>query len=100
MDWDLACEEIANNFSLHEKQFNRFLCKYQATLSDEILKRVRQAIRACSDGRFCFYWHSGMEEPIGNDDAIKNADELFEAINEANEMLRKEVHEMISVPST
>ncbi|QEM69517.1 hypothetical protein FO488_16030 [Geobacter sp. FeAm09] len=100
MDWDEACEAIALGFSAHEKALNDFLCEYQSTLSDEILKRIRSAISACSDGQFEFYWDSEQQEPIANKTAKEKATELYDALDGAVEMLRKEVHEMISMPRT
>ncbi|TGU71419.1 hypothetical protein E4633_13905 [Geomonas terrae] len=98
MDWDDACEIIASGFSSHEKALNDFLCEYQSTLSDEILKRVRGAISACSDGHFEFYWDSKQQEPVCTKTAREKATELYDALDVAVEMLRKEVHEMISMP--
>ena len=99
MDWDDASEIIANSFSKHEDALDKFLCEYQSTLSPEILKRIRQAISACSEGNFEFYWNSSSADAMPNETAKKKAGELYDALNEAVEMLRIEVHEMISVPS-
>lgn len=99
MDWDEASEEIASSFSQHEDQLDKFLCEYQSTLSPEILERVRSAITACSDGRFEFYWDSTAQDAKCTDTAREKASELYKALNEAVEMLRKEVHNMISAPN-
>ena len=98
MQWDEASEVIAASFSNHENVLDEFLCEYQSTLSPEILMRVRNAISACSAGSFEFYWNSSLHDAVPNDTAKKKAGELYDALNEAVEMLRKEVHEMISVP--
>ncbi len=90
-----------HHHSLHTNDaLNNFLCEYQSTLSPKILQRVRHAISACSDGQFEFYWDSLRHDAICTNTAKEKANELFEALDEAVEMLRKEVHEMISVPNT
>ena len=99
MDWDDASEEIAASFSQHEDKLDYFLCEYQSTLSPAILDRVRKAINACSDGRFEFYWDASAEDAVCTNTAREKASELYKALNEAVEMLRKEVHDMISVPN-
>lgn len=98
MGWDEACEEIAASFRKHEDALDEFLCEYQSTLSAEILKRVRNAINSCSDGRFEFYWDSSAQDAVCSDTAREKASELYKALFEAVEMLRKEVHGMISLP--
>lgn len=100
MDWDDAIEAIASSFSQHENKLDDFLCEYQSTLSPQILSRVRRAINACSDGRFEFYWDSSALDAVCTDSAKEKASELYYALNEAVEMLREEVHNMISVPKT
>ncbi len=100
MDWDEACEEIAASFSRHEDKLDDFLCEYQSTLSPEILERVRNSISACSDGRFEFYWDSPAQDALCTNTAKEKASKIYGALNEAVEMLRKEVHDMISVPNT
>lgn len=100
MDWDEASEVIASSFSAHEDALDKFLCEYQSTLSPKILQRVRNAISACSDGQFEFYWDSSRRDAIYTNTAKEKAGELYDALNEAVEILRKEVHEMISVPNT
>ncbi len=99
MDWDEVSEEIAASFSEHEDALDKFLCEYQSTLSPEILRRIRDAINACSDGRFEFYWDSSAQDAVCTSTAKEKASELYDALNEAVEMLRKEVHDMISVPN-
>jgi len=100
MEWSEACEEIASSFSAHEKALDEFLCNYQSTLSDEILERVKRAVSACSDGGFEFYWSSSMDEPACSETGKDKADELYNALSEAVDLLRKEVNEMISLPNT
>lgn len=100
MDWEEARVEIASSFSQHEDKLDEFLCEYQSTLSPAILQRVRNAISACSDGRFAFYWDSFEQDAVCSNTAIEKASELHEALNEAVEMLRKEVHDMISAPKS
>jgi hypothetical protein len=99
MDWYEASEDIASSFRKHEDKLDNFLCEYQSTLSPEILTRVRSAINACSDGRFEFYWDSAAQNAVCTDTAREKAEELYNALNEAVEMLRKEVHDMISIPN-
>ena len=98
MEWDDACEEIASSFSKHQVALNEFLCEYQSTLSFEILKRVRKATVACADGNYEFYWDQQIQNEVCTDSAKEKANELYEALQVAVEMLREEVHEMISVP--
>jgi hypothetical protein len=100
MDWDEACEEIASSFSKHEKALDKFLCDYQSTLSSQVLTRVKKAISACSDGQFEFYWDSSISDAVCTGTARENANELYKALSEAVELIRKEVHEMISVKNT
>ena len=99
MDWAEACEVIAASFSQHEDKLDEFLCEYQSTLSPVILERVRNAINACSNGKFEFYWDSSAQDAVFTKTAREKASELYEALSEAVEMLRKEVHDMISVPN-
>jgi len=96
MEWDEASEEIALSFGKHEDALDEFLCEYQSTLSPGILERIRKAINACSDGRFEYYWDSVAEDVSCNETAKEKATELYEALKEAVELLREEVHEMIS----
>ncbi|MGV8887994.1 MAG: hypothetical protein ACOH2P_08080 [Pseudomonas sp.] len=99
MDWDEASEEIALSFSKHEEALDEFLCEYQSTLSPKILERVRDAISACSDGRFEYYWDSVKQDAACNETAKEKASELYKVLFEAVELLRKEVHDMISGPN-
>lgn len=94
MDWEEACTQISSSFSSHETALNEFLSEYQATLTDETLKRVKKAVSACSDGRCNFYW----DDPQYEANSYEKANELFKSVEEAVEILRKEVHEMISTP--
>jgi len=45
-------------------------------------------------------WDSSTQDAVYTDTAKEKADELCNALNEVVEVLRKEVHEMISVPHT
>ncbi|PQJ84543.1 hypothetical protein [Aliivibrio sifiae] len=99
MDWDDAKEEIASSFEVYEKALDEFLCEYQATLSADVLKRICDAVSACSKGQFGYYWKPYDSSPTCTQSAKDNASELLEAIDEAAELLRKEVHSLISVPS-
>ena len=99
MDWDEACEEIASSFSRHENALDDFLCEYQATLSKEILTRVKNAISACSDGQFEFYWDATINHALPTNNAKDNANELYNALNEAVELLRIEVNDMVTKQS-
>ncbi len=98
MDFHEACEEIASSFSNHENMLDDFLCEYQATLSPEILNKIRAAITACSNGKFGFDWDSSSEDVVCTRTAIENAELLYTAVYEAVEMLREEVHDMITFP--
>ncbi|KGR32635.1 hypothetical protein OA39_05000 [Vibrio campbellii] len=95
MDWEEACIQISSSFEIYEKELNEFLCEYQATLTDDILKRIKKAISACSDGSYAFYW----DAPQFDTNSYEKANELFDSIQEAVEILRREVHEMISTPA-
>ena len=97
MDWEDACEEIASSFSQHEEALYIFLCEYQATLSTDILIRVKSAITACSEGRFEFDWDSSGQSTVPSKSGKEKADELYKVLNEAVEILRAEVFEMIAL---
>ncbi|WP_102418342.1 hypothetical protein [Vibrio cyclitrophicus] len=94
MGWEEACIQISSSFSTHETALNEFLSEYQATLTDETLKRIKKAVSACSDGRCNFYWDDSQFDA----NSYEKANELFKSVEEAVEILRKEVHEMISTP--
>ncbi len=100
MDIHDAFEQIASSFPSHEKALDEFLCEYQATLSPKILERVRSAISACSDGKFEYYWDNRNDEPVTSRTAIQKAEELYQALSDATEELREELHEMISSPAS
>ena len=95
MDWGEVSEAIASSFREHEGALDSFLCEYQATLSQEILDRIQSAITACSDGKFEFYMDSSAHDVVCTNTAREKASELYNALEEAIELLRKEVHEMI-----
>jgi len=99
MDWDDVSQDIASSFRQHEDKLDNFLCEYQSTLSPEILIRIQSAINACSDGKFEFYFNSSASDVVCTDTAKDKAVELYDALEEAVEMLRKEVHDMISLPN-
>jgi hypothetical protein len=99
MDWGDVSEDIASSFSQYEDKLDNFLCEYQSTLSQEILIRIQRAITACSDGRFEFYFDSSAHDVVCTNTAREKAAELYDALDEAVEMLRKEVHDMISLPN-
>lgn len=99
LDWSDVCEEIVSRFSKHEATLDEFLCEYQATLSPAVLKRLRRAVISCADGQFELYWDLKAQDPKHTKTAIDKANELYESLNEAVDMLRNEVHVMISTQS-
>lgn len=95
MDWHEACEQIAYDFSAYEKKLNNFMCEYHATLSEDIYERIHKAISACAIGNSGVTIASTDQPPICNETATQKASELFDALQEAVDMLRKEVQDMI-----
>ncbi len=98
MGWDEACDGIAESFEKHEDVLGNFLCDYQATLSTESLDKVKRAINLCSQGKFSFKWDGDMERELPTYSSLDNANKLFDVLNETVEILRNEVHDLISIP--
>jgi hypothetical protein len=97
-EFDEVIPHIADCFDQHEAELVDFLCEYQATLSNDVLHKIRTAISACSDGKFGFYWTDDKTGgPTCTPEAGEMATVLVKTIREATESLRKEVHEMITV---
>lgn len=88
MDWYEACEEIAHAFSNHAERIHEYLCSYDAVLPSTVREKIEEAERIATDGTFQFEWNSKKGDAEPTDEAIKTAEELYNALNEAIKMFQ------------
>lgn len=95
MDWEEACEGIAEGFSKHEEALVEFLCRYEAVLPKEASSDIQNAISHAGDGQFEFVWNSERGEVETTSAAIKSADAMYEHIHRAIEHLQSHVDSQV-----
>ena len=95
MDWDEACEEIANGFSKHEEALLEFLCRYETVLPKEVVTDIKNAIKHASDGGFEFVWNSKRGDAEPTSTAIKTASAMHDHIKRAIEHLQDNVDSQV-----
>jgi len=83
MDWHEACEEIAHSFSKHAERIHEYLCSYDAVLPSTVREKIEEAEMIATDGKFQFDLNSEKGDAEPTDEAIKSAEELYDALNEA-----------------
>lgn len=90
MDWHEACEEMAHSFSKHAGAIGEFLCKHEAVLPSDVIKKLDSAASIATDGTFEFTWnrHDGLET---TKDAPDMANEMWHLIKESVNLLQTAV---------
>lgn len=96
MDWDDACEVIADGFSGHEDALTDFLCRYEAVLPKEVGLQVQKAACLANEGRFQYSWNSQARDAEVTPEAIDTADKLCEALNNGIDSLQSHVDAQVS----
>jgi len=97
MDWDEACEEMANSFSAHADSIDEVICAYGAVLPKDVLTKLELAVSLATDGRFQFEWNSEKEDADATREAISTANELYECLKESVDLLQAAVDEQVSM---
>lgn len=95
MEWDEACEGIADGFSKHEEALVEFHCRYEAVLPKTVSSDIDNAISHASDGTFEFVWNSERKDVEPTSAAIKSAGALYEHVQRAIEHLQAHVDSQV-----
>ncbi|MFA7270067.1 MAG: hypothetical protein WC073_12030 [Sterolibacterium sp.] len=93
MDWEDACEGIAQRFSKHEDALVEFLCRHEAVLPKAIAREIQGAASLAGDGTFQFSWNGKDAEPTY--EAIKTAGEMYSQLEEAIKHLQAYVNSQV-----
>jgi len=96
MDFDDACEVIGAGFSKHQDSLIDYLAEYAPALSKAVSKKLTTAMRAASDGQFEFYWNDSLNTYDLQSSGIQSAKDLYNALDEALTLLRREIDELIT----
>lgn len=91
MEWDEACEQIAEGFSKHEDALSDFLCRYEAVLPKTVSSEIQLAISRASEGTFEFMWNSDRKDAEPTSAAIGSAGALYDHLKKAIEYLQVHV---------
>lgn len=87
MEWEEALEDVASSFSTHAEVLDEFLCKHQAVLPDDVLRKIEHAANLANDGTFEFNWNrNDGAEVTGR--GIEIAQELYDGIREVSIQLQ------------
>lgn len=97
MDWDEACEEMANSFSAHADSIDEVICAYGAVLPKDVLTKLEHAVSLATDGRFQFEWNSEKGDADATREAISTANELYERLKESVDLLQAAVDEQVNM---
>jgi len=96
MDFDDACEIIGKDFSKHEDDLIDYLSEYAPALSKEVSKKLTTAMFAASEGQFEYYWHNDANTYDLNTEGMQSAQDLYNSLDTALKILRKEIDDLIS----
>lgn len=99
MEWEEACEGIAEGFSKHEEALVEFLCRHEAVLPKVVASDIQNAISHASDGQFEFVWNSKRGDAEPTSAAIKSASAMYEHIQRAIEHLQNHVDSQVGAGS-
>jgi hypothetical protein len=91
MEWSDACDWIAMDFEKIEQRLDDYLASHGAVLSKEVIDHIGKCRNTADEGKFDV---RGGE--VGSD-ANKAANELYDELQKAKEMLLSQVHTQISI---
>lgn len=79
MEWDDACQDIANNFKEIEEDIENYTIEYFSVLSNDIINKLDNAKHSAAEGKF---------KDSNNFKSYQLADSLWKRIDEANSELK------------
>ena len=86
MDWYEACDEIAHDFKKVELKLDEYLSKHGAVLNENVVDLISSCIAIAGENKFEI---TSPEVPKVANDA---ANDLYEKLKEAEQIVLKQVH--------
>lgn len=84
MDWNEACEHIADMFGYIEKDLNNYLSKHGAVLNKDTVNLISSCIHIAGENKF------------ESNSSTKSADNLYNKLKEAEQAVLAQVHSQSS----
>lgn len=94
MKWPEALGDVADSFSAHADALDEFLCKHQAVLPNDVLKKIEHVANLAHDGTFEFTWNRNDGAGI-TVRGMEIAEELYDGLREASIQLQELVDSQV-----